>query len=517
MSKTIAVACFFNADHESLGGYYGPPCNSRVVQGLEALSSPAITHILRGDLNPHLLVYKISSVAVEEKFGTRMISRKESPDMELYEVILCDLAESLGTHFSTIEEQSFLFDLARHNIWTVVLTAIAKPHAIEIDNKLKLFDPYLGASQIDTGNPVHMRLFSLLDGAFFKKGSLFYRSEWEKDGEDRDEEIHVAKSYGASTEPILLNIDEFASAAPPPLVSTAISERGRLSVNRLEGKSKLAHKQKVAQCMLEYFESNPDVNSVEFITNIEKDSTEFICEKNKVRNYLLNPDHKDGRSKAKFFTEVLGIEREDWRYLSDQIIQGMKDAILFRFEDTSYGLQHRAFLMVTGRNGKFAVLNTGWEIRKGKRARFLTAYPEKKYAEEEFTPNPDNVVSPLLTGDKRWSAIYDRAHAAGLKAAKATVPTPMIIKGFPTVFEGACGFAWVVVTDARTGMVRWLRKNKIGHKNYGSGYCISASFKVGELVYGDTQSIEPKEAYAKTFAEILKANGVECRVESRLD
>jgi hypothetical protein len=49
----------------------------------------------------------------------------------------------------------------------------------------------------------------------------------------------------------------------------------------------------------------------------------------------------------------------------------------------------------------------------------------------------------------------------------------------------------------------------IGRKNYGSGWCIS--------VRDFNQSLTRKEVYAHAFAEVLRANGVDAYVDSRMD
>ena len=53
------------------------------------------------------------------------------------------------------------------------------------------------------------------------------------------------------------------------------------------------------------------------------DILEAILPDEKFTNYLFNTDHKDGRSKAKFFTEELGILPNDWRYLAAQFYEGL--------------------------------------------------------------------------------------------------------------------------------------------------------------------------------------------------
>lgn len=66
-------------------------------------------------------------------------------------------------------------------------------------------------------------------------------------------------------------------------------------------------------------------------------------------------------------------------------------------------------------------------------------------------------------------------------------------------------------------MAKWLKDNGIGRKNYKSGWDVPAQPKPNQGDNWDLQSIEPKKAYAETFGKVLLDNGIECKVESRLD
>lgn len=46
----------------------------------------------------------------------------------------------------------------------------------------------------------------------------------------------------------------------------------------------------------------------------------------KLRDYLLSPDHEHGRHKARVFQSALGIDRDDWAYLREQIVTWAVDA-----------------------------------------------------------------------------------------------------------------------------------------------------------------------------------------------
>ena len=117
-------------------------------------------------------------------------------------------------------------------------------------------------------------------------------------------------------------------------------------------------------------------------------------------------------------------------------------------------------------------------------------------------------------------SIYHQARAAGLAAAQCARVAPMIVNAHKNpldanseitkqyfVEDGVCGFASVVVKNIK--FANGLKKLNIGRKNYGSGWCIS--------VRDFNQSLTRKEVYAHAFADVLRANGVDAYVDSRMD
>jgi hypothetical protein len=116
--------------------------------------------------------------------------------------------------------------------------------------------------------------------------------------------------------------------------------------------------------------------------------------------------------------------------------------------------------------------------------------------------------------------LYNQAREAGLSAAQAAQVTPMIVNAHANpldanseitkqyfVEDGVCGFASVVVKNIK--FANGLKKMNIGRKNYGSGWCIS--------VRDFNQSLTRKEVYARAFADVLRANGIDAYVDSRMD
>jgi hypothetical protein len=126
---------------------------------------------------------------------------------------------------------------------------------------------------------------------------------------------------------------------------------------------------------------------------------------------------------------------------------------------------------------------------------------------------------------KHFEEILALADAKGRKAAEICVPEPMIvvqhenpwdttseiIKEYPPVMDGVCGFAWITIKPANSAFANFLKKREDvqSHKGYYGGLEV--------WVRGYGQSMARKEAYARAFAAVLRENGINARAESRMD
>ena len=122
-----------------------------------------------------------------------------------------------------------------------------------------------------------------------------------------------------------------------------------------------------------------------------------------------------------------------------------------------------------------------------------------------------------------FEILYQQAHAAGMVAALAKTPVPMVVQQHRRVLDdnspvvkswkvdsGICGFAWVKIRPATTAFARWLVKEGKGKvSNYEGGVTIWAS--------GFGQSYERKMAYAGAFAQVLGKAGINAYPAGRLD
>lgn len=121
-----------------------------------------------------------------------------------------------------------------------------------------------------------------------------------------------------------------------------------------------------------------------------------------------------------------------------------------------------------------------------------------------------------------FQELWDKAWAAGVEAATALTPVPMTLGtaiGFsreidpskPVYYEpeGVCGFAEVRIKPATSKFAKWLMANDHAKKSHQGGIYVWIS--------DYNQSMQRKEAHAYAMADVLKAAGINCWAQSRMD
>jgi Domain of unknown function (DUF6883)/Domain of unknown function (DUF4926) len=95
----------------------------------------------------------------------------------------------------------------------------------------------------------------------------------------------------------------------------------------------------------------------------------------KLRDYLLSPNHPIGRYKAAFFRS-LGYEQDDWEALEHDI-RSLLTGNAEEMDVTEYGTKYSILGPITGPNGRSTNIVSVWIILMGEDVpRFVTAYPE---------------------------------------------------------------------------------------------------------------------------------------------
>lgn len=509
-----SYAFLFDAEHADLVDLasFGTPCNNRLMAAVEALTPIPNAQIFWGKVIPEHLCYRLAKVSTSDsgEASARGISQTMTADMGLYKLLICDLAETLTEQPSSITFNSVFEHIGKGLVWAISLSHLSEAEAVQIDNKLRSFEPYLGFSLLDLGNPLHRHVFieMMFRGRLIKPEGFFGRlelGEVEDEKEDLNEMLVLMRGWSSRFDPKIISWQEFEKLAPP-LPKVPISERGAVTLERWEGKHTTSHRERVARVLVEYYWDNPNAE-IEFSTDLSENDVEFDIPIEKLTDYLLNPDHPDGGPKAEFFKSTLGIEKSDHKFLADQITRGAKSAKLYRVGVTQYGFTHGALMVITGRNDREVVIETGWIIIGENAARLVTAYPADTKTRADLKTTESCIVDNSLVGDERWKAIHAIAHQFATKAAAKCIPTPMVVED-KTYWEGECGFGWVRFHDGRKPFVKWLVKAGLADKGY-------RGFELRSPIA--TQSHEINKAYADEYAYVANANGVKCVGQSRID
>ena len=127
-----------------------------------------------------------------------------------------------------------------------------------------------------------------------------------------------------------------------------------------------------------------DVKIDELTKNIKPfDSSKFDYKESlpKYDGYLLNLDHSDGGSKAKFLKEVLGYEKGDGELLHSAISDAINNKYPDEIENTKFGTKYTFRIKIKGKNGRYEFANVIVVVQndKGKTTwRIITLYPGEK-------------------------------------------------------------------------------------------------------------------------------------------
>jgi hypothetical protein len=108
----------------------------------------------------------------------------------------------------------------------------------------------------------------------------------------------------------------------------------------------------------------------------EKTNLTRLSVKDKLLRYLLNPEHPEGGTKAKWFEEALGFTKDNMDDLARQLVFDPKKAV--QTEVTEYGIKYNQVIPIKGANGKIIDVPTAWIKNKDGVIRLITAIPVKR-------------------------------------------------------------------------------------------------------------------------------------------
>jgi hypothetical protein len=471
--------------------------------------------VLGGDLLLHNIVYRTTAAHVVAEDGqVREQSTLRTADMDLFKLVMWDFVDSLGYGWTTVDlgdkaEATMLF--ARHSVNVLAVVGLPREIVVECDRAFAAKAWYIGAAEMDLGNPMHVRALQLPHALTYRRGDLGLVGEVYDD----DSETEVKWSQGEwphelgfdSVKVVSRWTDDPAWTAPG-IRASPLSERGAITVGRTQARSAPRHFERVAEALRSHVRQMKGQSPAS--VSVAEVLSDPIVDRRKLLEYVLteDPTRREGFAKAVLFRDLLGITAADWRYLAAQLEVGLADATPLEARSTPHGVQYAALVAVRGRNGDVVPVVSAWIIEENKPPRMTTAYVARR-----GTPIPSGGAAdvPVLreTDAANWQALYEMAVGAGDNAAAATVPTPMFLAGSDPIEEGTCGGASVVIPDARRRFPHWLIKKGYARRGYRGGAQIHAQVS--------SQSVERATSWANAFAKVLRMNDIACTVETYLD
>ncbi|MCL1471579.1 DUF6883 domain-containing protein [Argonema antarcticum] len=88
-----------------------------------------------------------------------------------------------------------------------------------------------------------------------------------------------------------------------------------------------------------------------------------IVDINKLRNYCLNPNHRDGQHKARVFASVLEMIADDAEELRDALLVAAQTNDAIPIEQDEYGQRYRLDFVMSRPAGQ-ATIRSGWIVRQ---------------------------------------------------------------------------------------------------------------------------------------------------------
>jgi len=465
------------------------------------------SRLLTGLPTLHSLADRVTGVSAHAKGG----GRRQSNDLDTYKYLVFEWLDSLNSVWNTIDAEKGVEVFRLLTGECVTLVTLDPAVRTITDRSLRALPGYVGAFEIDPGNPIHRVGFveQMLYRAAIIDGTVVQDRSYEGDEDDPVDGAARFRPGGLRWEPM----GWLAMNGPPGFGALVLSDRGAQATERYLRKHKASVAGLVLQAIEQAYWLNPDRKTFEFALVDETDDIlEVLMPDTKFTGYLFNRDHAVGGSKAVFFIDVLGIEPDDWRYLAAQfyfgLLQAEPDKLEFREWGESYGMRFNVEISVCGRSGKSVVVRTGWMMEPGKLPSLSSAMPGHRNA-EAVNPGKPPILPPGNRGDAEWAQLWAWANAAGVKAAEQAVPTPMYIVDEAPISEGMYGLASIRVRDARRGFARWLSKQWDGEVDGRGGVVVFSPIA--------SQSIDRATAWAREVMLVLKLNGVDAELETFLD
>jgi hypothetical protein len=101
----------------------------------------------------------------------------------------------------------------------------------------------------------------------------------------------------------------------------------------------------------------------------------LVVEREKIADYLLNPAHRFGASKARFFAHF-GFRIAAWEELAEALREHGRTHNVTKTRETGFGPRYEVKGKLNCPNGRHPQVRSVWQLDEGAVApRLLTAYP----------------------------------------------------------------------------------------------------------------------------------------------
>jgi hypothetical protein len=103
--------------------------------------------------------------------------------------------------------------------------------------------------------------------------------------------------------------------------------------------------------------------------------SQLIVERDKILGYLLNPLHRYGAAKERFFT-AFGFRADAWQILAEALLEHGRTYEIVRTHETGSGPRYIVEGEMNTPVGRHPIVRTVWQFDEGTIApRLITAYP----------------------------------------------------------------------------------------------------------------------------------------------
>ena len=103
-----------------------------------------------------------------------------------------------------------------------------------------------------------------------------------------------------------------------------------------------------------------------------------VVEREKIIDYLLNPTHRYGASKAEFLLDF-GFRLDEWEQLADALREHGQTHEVMKTKQTPFGPRYEIDGELTAPDGRTPRIRTVWQLDHGQLApRLITAHPLEK-------------------------------------------------------------------------------------------------------------------------------------------